>query len=635
MNASDGTNDPKRPDAGDPAEPTQETWGSVPWQQPGDERRGAPAAGEGHHFSGAFGDGSFSSQAAPAPGSQPEGGQQPGADAPPWEAPTGQPDADAGSPWQPAPTGAQEAGAQPWQPAPAGQDAGGDQPWQPPSGGPQDAEPAASAEPPFAPWQSHDSAPRSPWDSPEQGAQGVQPEPTERFAQAESPEPWRSPEERGEQQAFGATAAEPWRAESPEQHAQEPQAPAWGQAPAAAPFGAPPAALPGDQTAPFGAPAHGGPGGPGAPGEPGATAFGGEPPAGEPKKKKKKRRTGLIIGIAVAAVLALAAGIITPIVIHNNNVAKGDQLAADFRTGLDAYNATWNAENLGALEGLTFSDAVPSGEFYLISDSQLATVATKCEDLATAKTKRDELAGASVPELVADEAATASEDYVAAQQQAAALGDQRTEAEALLGQTETAFADMQQYCDNIGSYTDAVKKLRDNEAGAYQDAFVVENGGQFESSDGSVYWVCEAEGGCPNLYDATTRGQYADAYETTYVEFAKSMVSLYTDSCIMEHYADACAVGAAEWQKSVDANQALVDHLRTTEPTVSVGAALYPKLGDLFTKASAADADAAKAVADKMREIDASAATSTGGVLVEHFRDQEAQIADLVRNASV
>ncbi|NLT26736.1 MAG: hypothetical protein GXX90_08840, partial [Microbacteriaceae bacterium] len=345
-------------------------------------------------------------------------------------------------------------------------------------------------------------------------------------------------------------------------------------------------------------------------------------------------RRGLIIGIAAAAAVVLAAGIITPIVIHNNNVKRGDELAADFTTKLDAYNSTWNAENIGVLDDVSLASQIPNGDIGGFSDGTISSIGTACEDLATVKEKRDELANASVPELVEDEAATASEAYVDAQSRAEALGSQRAEAETLLSETETLYGDMQEFCDNIGAYGDANAKMRENEAGVYQDAFVVENGGRFDSSDGSVYWLCEAEGGCPNLYNSDTRNQYADAFQTTYVGYAETMVDLYENNCIMTRYADACAVGATEWQKAADAGQKFVDHLKNNEPTVEVGQALYPQLNDLLTDSLDATDAAKRAVAEKIREIDGSGSSTTGGAINDYFRDKEAEIATLVENAS-
>ena len=580
MNASDGTNDQKRPDDQQP------TWGPVPWQSPAETPAASGDAPDGHHFAGSFGAGSFGAGAFD--------GQ-----------PTGAPAADADA----APAPAAHDPFAPGAPAADSAPAPGTPAWQQP-----DADATAAFD--RGDWQQPEAHPTTPFE----GANWQQPgeHPTTPFEGAHQRQPDEHPTA-----PFGGWGEAP-QAGAP--GSADGYSPATGAVPkpgepAPAPFGAPPMALPGDQSSPFGAHI---PGGPEQHGEPLAT----------PAPKPKKKRRGLIIGASIAAALIAAAAIITPIVIHNNNVAKGDELAADFQAGLDAYNATWSAERIGALDDVKLSEAIPNGEFYLLSDAQLATVQSTCESLGGATTARDELAGASVPELVVDEAATASEAYVAAQGQAAALGEQRTDAEALLEETGTAYADIQQYCDRIGGYTDAVKKLRENEAGVYKDSFVVENGGRFESSDGSVYWVCEAETGCPNLYDSTTRTQYADAYATTYVEFAKSMVTLYTDQCIMDRYADACAVGATEWQKSVDANQALVDHLKTTEPKVAVGEALYPTLGDLFNKSTAADTDAANAVTTKMREIDSTSSGSTGSVIAGHFRDQEARIATLIENAS-
>ncbi|WP_087004480.1 hypothetical protein [Gulosibacter sp. 10] len=399
-------------------------------------------------------------------------------------------------------------------------------------------------------------------------------------------------------------------------------------------FGAPPAALPGDQHVPFsgfsGGPDLGGPGGPGGPTGPGAGGPGGTGPNdGAPKRKKKWfKRKAIMIPAIVGVVLIAGAAIATPLIIHNNNVNRGDELAAAFQSDLESYQGTWNEESLAAVSAVDISTPISASArvFFDLNSENRTALDDACAAIPTAQEKREELANADVPSLPEDEGATASEAYVQAQADAEKLNEQRTQADAFLSTSESSLATLGEFCGNYAAYADLYDELESNIDGVLADANVVEEGGRIEIEEANVYYECNASGGCPNLYDDDTREQFAAAMETTYVNYYSELSTLYSDQCFLTDFQAVCDVAATEYQSVSDAWAEVVDHLRTTEPTTEVDQPLYPELDGLGQATSDAEVSAENAILTEWQNIEPSAysMTTTGTSLGTYF-DQKVQ----------
>ncbi|WP_193128243.1 hypothetical protein [Gulosibacter sediminis] len=393
------------------------------------------------------------------------------------------------------------------------------------------------------------------------------------------------------------------------------------EAPATQPFGAPPAAFPGDSrngpSAGYGAPTAG-PGGPGGPGS-------NEPPRSEPKKRKPWfRRTGFIVTAIVAVIVIAAAAIGIPWFIHNQNVQRGDDLAATFQQELKDYNAAWNAENLAAVTAPEISSVLSASSqtFFDLTTDGIDSLSSACGDIAGGQDTRQHLADTTVPELPADEGAEASEAYQQAQADADALASSRDAAETFLTQSDAYLAAQQQVCDSLPAYAELQQNYRDDLNTTMPDAYVIENGGEITTNDGAIYFPCSNASGCPDLYNDDTRETFAAAYESTYVDYYAGLAKQYSENCFLDAFQSVCDVAATEYQNAADANQAVVDHLRNTAPTVEVGQTLYPDLDGLIQDAQSAEDAAATAVLTEWQSIEpnvGSSLTRTGSSIATYL----------------
>ncbi|UQN15878.1 hypothetical protein [Gulosibacter sp. ACHW.36C] len=393
------------------------------------------------------------------------------------------------------------------------------------------------------------------------------------------------------------------------------------EAPATQSFGAPPAAFPGDSGnrpgAAYGAPVAG-PGGPGG-------AGGNEPPRNEPKKKKPWfRRTGFIVTAIVAVVVIAAAAIGIPWFIHSQNVQRGDDLAAAFQQELSDYNGSWNAENLAAVTAPEISSVLTASSqtFFDLTTDGVDSLSAACGDIAGGQDTRQHLADTTVPELPADEGAEASEAYQQAQADADALASSREQAETFLTQSDSYLAAQQQVCDSLPAYAELQQNYRDDLNTTMPDAYVIENGGEITTNDGAIYFPCSNASGCPDLYNDDTRETFASAYESTYVDYYAGLAKQYSENCFLDAFQSVCDVAATEYQNAADANQAVVDHLRNTEPTVEVGQTLYPDLDGLIQDAQSAEDAANSAVLTEWQSVEpnvGSSLTRTGASLATYL----------------
>lgn len=379
------------------------------------------------------------------------------------------------------------------------------------------------------------------------------------------------------------------------------------EAPATQSFGAPPAAFPGDSgnavTSGYGAPVP-------APGQGGG---GTQPPTGKDKAKKPwYRRRGFIITAIVAAVLIIAAAVGIPWYIHTQNVQRGDNLAADFQSQLNDYNSTWNADNLAAVTSPSISSVLSSSSqtFFDLTSDGVDQLTAACGDIAGAQDTRQQLADAKVPELPADDGAEASEAYQQAQADADALASSREAADTFLSESDAYLTAQQQLCDTVPAYAELQQNYRDDQNTTMPDAYVIENGGEITTNDGAIYFPCSNASGCPDLYNDDTREKFASAYESTYVDYYAGLAEQYGSNCFLDAFQSVCDVAAEQYQKAADANQAVVDHLRNTEPTVEVGQTLYPDLDGLIQDAQTAENDAASAVLTEWQSVESNVGSS-------------------------
>ena len=397
------------------------------------------------------------------------------------------------------------------------------------------------------------------------------------------------------------------------------------EAPATQSFGAPPAAFPGDSGNAVGS------GYDAAVPAPGQGGGGTQSPTGKDKAKKPWfRRRGFIITAIVAAVLIIAAAVGIPWYIHTQNVQRGDDLAADFQSQLNDYNSTWNADNLAAVTSPSISSVLSSSSqtFFDLTSDGVDQLTAACSDISGAQETRQQLADAKVPELPADDGAEASEAYRQAQADADALASSREAADAFLSESEAYLAAQQQLCDTIPAYAELQQNYRDDQNTTMPDAYVIENGGEITTNDGAIYFPCSNASGCPDLYNDDTREQFASAYESTYVDYYAGLAEQYGSNCFLDAFQSVCDVAAEQYRNAADANQAVVDHLRNTEPTVEVGQTLYPDLDGLIQDAQTAENDAASAVLTEWQSIEpnvGSSLTRTGTSIATYLDGLKSQ----------
>lgn len=415
-------------------------------------------------------------------------------------------------------------------------------------------------------------------------------------------------------------------------YSNQPATSSWDSSEQSAPFGAPPAALPGDRNAPYGAgdqaggypAAAGGYGAGGGYGDPGAASA---PGGGTPPKKKK--RTGMIIAIIAAAVVVLGGGGGAWFFFdHQAKVQHGDQLAATFQSELSDYQNSWSADNLNAVTDFDMS-SITSSAGYAFWAVQKSTSTAQCEAINAGKSKLDELAAAAAPTLPQDERATASEKYRAAQADAANLEKSRGASDALIAEGPALLAPAVELCGTIGAYNDVEAAYQDAYKNVYQKAFVVPNGGQIDA--GSVVFPCSSASGCPNLYDATTRQQYTDALKTTFVTYLHDLSTQFSTNCFLAEYQAVCDAAGTSYAKAGDAYQAVVDYINGTAPTVAVGQPLYPDLQKYADAAQAALDQADKDLISAWQTIDPSVSTlkDTATSLTTTLGDNQATLQEL------
>lgn len=323
---------------------------------------------------------------------------------------------------------------------------------------------------------------------------------------------------------------------------------------------------------------------------------------------KKKRRTGLIVTIAIIAVLAIAAAVLVPLYLHLQNQQRGDELAQEFNEKVKAYEQSWGEDALAAASGPEDFAKVAGGKresIFVMSADQKKQFEAVCSDVQASKDARQKLADTKAPELPKDEGARASEAYKKAEKKSADLsGKERAKATEFLDEGDNLLSSMESLCGNLGPYLDANQKLRDIGDKDLPKTITVENGGSIVSDDGTVEWKCTAPEGCRDLYHKDTRTKYADVIDSMYTDYYNTLADLFEKQCFADDFAQVCSESVEPFREAAKKSKAYTDYLRNTEPVAEVGKSMYPDEEKLLKEASGAQYAAEEALVNAWRAQD-------------------------------
>lgn len=327
-----------------------------------------------------------------------------------------------------------------------------------------------------------------------------------------------------------------------------------------------------------------------------------------PAGGKKKRRTGLIVTIAIIAVLAIAAAVLVPLYLHLQNQQRGDELAQEFNEKVKAYEQSWGEDALAAASGPEDFAKVAGGKresIFVMSADQKKQFEAVCSDVQASKDARQKLADTKAPELPKDEGARASEAYKKAEKKSADLsGKERAKATEFLDESDKLLSSMESLCGNLGPYLDANQKLRDIGDKDLPKTITVENGGTIVSDDGKVEWKCTAPEGCRDLYHKDTRTKYADVIDSMYTDYYNTLADLFEKQCFADDFAQVCSESVEPFREAAKKSKAYTDYLRKTEPVAEVGKPMYPDEEKLLKEASGAQYAAEEALVNAWRAKD-------------------------------
>nr|WP_225750969.1 hypothetical protein [Pseudoclavibacter sp. Marseille-Q3772] len=342
------------------------------------------------------------------------------------------------------------------------------------------------------------------------------------------------------------------------------------------------------------------------------------------QKKPWYKRAAIIVPLVIVLILGVAAAIGIPWFLHQQNVNKGNDLAATFQEERRAYEQVWTAESIESVNAVNLGDVVrgTSETFYDFPKSAVASMRKSCEVLPDARARYNELADASVPELPQEDGADASEEYQQAQKDAEKLASERKEAEEFLAASDKSLKAQEQFCETYNGYADIMSDYRNDLENTMPSALTLKEGEEVVVESAKLVFTCNASGGCPNLYKKETREQYAKAYEDTFVDYFDKLSKQYQDHCFAEDFKKVCETAAKEYKAAADANRELVEHLRNTEPTLEEGKSLYPKIPEISDKIAQAEDQADERVIKSWSEVEPSvtgAMSSTGNSLGNYF----------------
>ncbi len=382
-----------------------------------------------------------------------------------------------------------------------------------------------------------------------------------------------------ESPAFGSTAPEAGAAAFGVGYGAQQQAGAWNGAPenqTPAPYA--PGQAPGQE---FGAPAFGGNGGGGyqGGGPSGPNDFGN----GAPAKKPWFRKPAILIPAIIGVVVLVGAAVAIPVTIHNNNVNRGDELAAAFQTDLDAHYADWTTENLDLAANVTISASLGENtDFFSQSAAQMTDFSTRCGNVATAETTINDLAGSTVPSLAVEDGADASEAYKAAQTESDGLSERR---DIVANFADTASADvaaLQQFCEAFPKYNSIYNTFGTQLASFSSTIFTIPDGQNIDLGN-NLYYPCNVSTGCPDYSNPNIGTTIADGIKSTYVDFYRGIADLAASECFLDELADVCTSYSTEFVKAADAAQAAADSYRSETLSLTVGAVPFANSSTLFT----------------------------------------------------
>lgn len=308
--------------------------------------------------------------------------------------------------------------------------------------------------------------------------------------------------------------------------------------------------------------------------------------------------------VAAATALLLVAGIAIPVVLNLMNVQKGDRLAGDYTAALASHDEVWTEERLAAIESVSVASTLGENhDFFSQTASAMTAFTAACEQVQTASTALSELSAAPMPVLAVEDGATASVKYQAAQQQAASLEGRTAAEQALITTGTDDLAKLGEFCLTLPQYNSVFNQYAANQTNVLKPTITLKNGDSITLS-GNLKWTCAAAQGCANLYDKTTRLAYADAYEQTHGTFYTTFADLASKQCFLSELKAVCDAYASNWATAGQHYSAAANVLRTTEPTVQAGSALYPGFDSENKAASESVKAGDAAVAAAWQQVD-------------------------------
>ncbi|MBF4457970.1 hypothetical protein [Pseudoclavibacter sp. VKM Ac-2867] len=304
---------------------------------------------------------------------------------------------------------------------------------------------------------------------------------------------------------------------------------------------------------------------------------------GAQRKKPWFRKPAILIPAIIGVVVLVGAAVAIPVTIHNNNVNRGDELAAAFQTDLDAHYADWTTENLDLVSNVTISASLGENtDFFSQSAAQMSDFSTRCGNVATAETTITDLASSTVPALTVEEGADASEAYKAAQTESDGLSERR---DIVANFADTASADvaaLQQFCEAFPKYNSIYNTFGTQLAALSSTVFTIPDGQNIDLGN-NLYYPCNVSTGCPDYSDPNIGTKIADSIKSTYVDFYRGIADLAASECFLDELSDVCTSYSTEFGKAADAAQAASDSYRSETLSLTVGAVPFANSAPLFT----------------------------------------------------
>lgn len=339
------------------------------------------------------------------------------------------------------------------------------------------------------------------------------------------------------------------------------------------------------------------------------------------RRPARRSRTALVAGAAAAvAVAAIGAPALAAVLRAED---AGAEVVAEWEQRLESWSGTWSQERIDLVVGPDPAVALPAGDAaWALTSGQRETFATECAQLAPAREALDELAAVPFPQLPAGDVGESEALDAAMGHEDDLAGLAAASTEFLV--TSTARLDtMAVACGAIGPLAETHAEFEQHVAQTMPATRTVPDGSSVDAGSG-VEFPCTDPAGCVDLLTPATRTQYADALETTYVEYFGALGEQLPASGLPGPIANA----GERYTEVADAFATVVEHLRTTEPTIDPEQPLYPQLGPLMAAANEKLIDVEADLLDAWRTLDPAIETLTGtgaslaGLIDEHRPDQ-------------